>query len=128
MTRFEGHSWCESNTELAEQVPDLVTEVVVAGVMEGLIEAVDVRPEVDDVVDSGPVVVRILAVLEVVVGLVVGVRPALPELGVPLEGVGHGWVEAVDVLLVLVQVDHAELPEVVPAEGLPEAESVCIRW
>ena len=112
---------------MAEQVPDLVTEVVVAGVMEGLIEAIDVRPEVDDVVDPRPVVVRIFAVLEVVEGLVVLLRPALPELGVPLEGVGHGWVEAVDVLLVLVQVDHADLPEVVPAEGLPETESVCIR-
>ena len=92
-----------------------------------MVEAVDVSPEVDGMVEFHPVVVRVVTVLEVLLEHHHHVHPALPKLPVPLEGLGHGGGEAVDVLLYLVQVDHANIPEVVPAEMFPETESIWRR-
>ena len=62
--------------------------------------------------------------LEVVVDVAGHVGPTLAHGAVPLEGGGHGGGEAGHVALVQVEVDPAQVVEVIPANLLPQAEAV----
>ena len=70
------------------------------------------------------VIIIIIFDLEVVVDVAGHVGPALAHGAVPLEGGGHGGREAGHVALVQVEVDPAQVVEVIPANLLPQAEAV----
>ena len=109
---------------LGEVVVDLVSQEVGAGVIEDVTEADHVWPSEDDAWDSGPFLTGVLASLEVIIDVAGHVAPALAHGPVPLEGGGHGGGEAVDVGLVLIEVDPANAGEIVPANLFPETESI----
>ena len=109
---------------LAEVVVDLSPEIARAGIIEDVAEAGHVAPGEDDVVEGGPVLVRVVTALEVLDNVVGGVGPALSHQSGPLELLGHLGGQAVDVLLVLVEVDPADAREVVPPDVLPDTQSV----
>ena len=109
---------------LAEVVVDLSPEVAGAGVIEDVAEAGHVAPGVDDAGESGPVLVSVVAALEVLIDVAGGVVPAVSHRPVPLELLRHLGGQAVDVLLVELEVDPADVGEVVPADVLPDTQSV----
>ena len=109
---------------LAEVVVDLSPEIAGAGVIEDVAEAGHVAPGVDDVVESDPVLVSVVAALEVFHNVHGGVVPTLSHHSCPLELLRHLGGQAVDVLLVELEVDPADVGEVVPADILPDTQSV----
>ena len=109
---------------LGEVVVDLASQEVGAGVIEDVTEADHVWPSEDDAGDSRPLVTGVVASLEVVIDVAGHVAPALAHRPIPLEGGGHGGGETVHVGLVLLEVDPANVGEIVPANLLPETESI----
>ena len=99
-------------------------QIAGAGITEDVAEAGHVAPGVDDVVESGPVLVSVVAALEIIHNVHGGVVPALSHQSGPLELLRHLGGQAVDVLLVELEVDPADVGEVVPPDVLPDTQSV----